>query len=85
MKEFWKHQSDELFGSRSIENLLPFAQIFISDKPIGVKAGMDLPIVARPTPDSREVLTRIAQKETRRVMVFEREREKGRYLDLVGR
>ena len=30
-----------------------------------VKAGIDLPIVARPTLDSREVLTRIAQKETR--------------------
>ena len=43
-----------------------------------VKAGIDLPIVARPTLDSREVLTRIAQKETRRVMVFEREREKKR-------
>ena len=43
-----------------------------------VKAGIDLPIVARPTLDSREVLTRIAQKETRRVMVFEREREKRR-------
>ena len=52
-----------------------------------MKAGIDLPIVARPTLDSREVLTRIAQKETRRVMVFEREREreKERYLDLVGR
>ena len=43
-----------------------------------VKAGIDLPIVARPTLDLREVLTRIAQKETRRVMVFEREREKRR-------
>ena len=43
-----------------------------------VKARIDLPIVARPTLDSREVLTRIAQKETRRVMVFEREREKRR-------
>ena len=50
-----------------------------------VKAGIDLPIVARPTLNSREVLTRITQKETRRVMVFEREREKERYLDLVGR
>ena len=43
-----------------------------------VKAGIDLPIVARPTLNSREVLTRITQKETRRVMVFEREREKRR-------
>ena len=43
-----------------------------------VKAGIDLLIMARPTLDSREVLTRIAQKETRRVMVFEREREKRR-------
>ena len=43
-----------------------------------LKAGIDLPIVARPTLDSREVLTRIAQKETRRVMVFERERERRR-------
>ena len=43
-----------------------------------LKAGIDLPIVARPTLDSREVLMRIAQKETRRVMVFEREREKKR-------
>ena len=43
-----------------------------------VKARIDLPIVARPTLDSREVLTRIAQKETRRIMVFEREREKRR-------
>ena len=43
-----------------------------------LKAGIDLPIVARPTLDSREVFTRIAQKETRRVMVFEREREKRR-------
>ena len=34
-----------------------------------VKAGIDLLIVARPTLDSREVLMRIAQKETRRVMV----------------
>ena len=41
-----------------------------------MKAGIDLPIVARPTLDLREVLTRIAQKETRRVMVFERERER---------
>ena len=41
-----------------------------------VKAGIDLLIVARPTLDSREVLTRIAQKETRRVMVFERGRER---------
>ena len=43
-----------------------------------VKAGIDLPIVARPTLDLREVLMRIAQKETRRVMVFERERERRR-------
>ena len=43
-----------------------------------LKAGIDLPIVARPTLDSREVLTRIAQRETRRVMVFERERERRR-------
>ena len=43
-----------------------------------VKAGIDLPIVARPTLNSREVLTRITQKETRRVMVFERERERRR-------
>ena len=43
-----------------------------------VKAGIDLPIVARPTLDSREVLTRITQRETRRVMVFERERERRR-------
>ena len=43
-----------------------------------VEAGIDLPIVARPTLDSREVLTRITQRETRRVMVFERERERGR-------
>ena len=43
-----------------------------------VKAGIDLPIVARPTLDLREVLTRIAQKEMRRVMVFKREREKKR-------
>ena len=43
-----------------------------------VKAGIDLLIMARPTLDSREVLTRIAQKEMRRVMVFEREREKRR-------
>ena len=46
--------------------------------PDAVKAVIDLPIVARPTLDSREVLTRIAQKETRRVMVFKREREKRR-------
>ena len=45
---------------------------------ITVKAGTDLPIVTRPTLDSREVLTRITQKETRRVMVFEREREVSR-------
>ena len=38
-----------------------------------MKAGTDLPIVTRPTLDSREVLTRITQKETRPVMVFERE------------
>ena len=52
-----------------------------------LKAGIDLPIVARPTLDLREVLTRIAQKETRQVMVLEREREgeKERYLNLVGR
>ena len=43
-----------------------------------VKAGIDLPIVARPTLNSREVLTRITQKETRRVMVFKRERERRR-------
>ena len=43
-----------------------------------VKARIDLPIVARPTLDSREVLTRITQRETRRVMVFERERERRR-------
>ena len=43
-----------------------------------VKAGIDLPIVARPTLNSREVLTRIIQKETSRVMVFERERERRR-------
>ena len=49
--------------------------IIISKK---VKAGIDLLIMARPTLDSREVLTRIAQKEMRRVMVFEREREKRR-------
>ena len=47
-----------------------------------VKAGIDLPIVARPTLDLREVLTRIAQKETRRVMVFEREREKRRDIQI---
>ena len=47
-----------------------------------LKAGIDLPIVARPTLDSREVLTRIAQKETRRVMVFEREREKRRDIQI---
>ena len=41
-----------------------------------MKAGIDLLIVARPTLNSREVLTRITQKETRRVMVFERERER---------
>ena len=41
-----------------------------------LKAGIDLPIVARPTLNSREVLTRITQRETRRVMVFERERER---------
>ena len=34
-----------------------------------LKAGIDLLIMARPTLDSREVLTRIAQKETRQVMV----------------
>ena len=47
-----------------------------------VKAGIDLTIVARPTLDLREVLTRIAQKETRRVMVFEREREKRRDIQI---
>ena len=47
-------------------------------KAIQLKAGIDLPIVARPTLNSREVLTRITQKETRRVMVFERERERRR-------
>ena len=43
-----------------------------------VKAGTDLLIVARPTLDSREVLTRITQKEMKRVMVFKREREVSR-------
>ena len=47
-----------------------------------VKAGINLPIVARPTLDLRVVLTRIAQKETRRVMVFEREREKRRDIQI---
>ena len=47
-----------------------------------VKAGIDLLIVARPTLDLREVLTRIAQKETRQVMVFEREREKRRDIQI---
>ena len=40
--------------------------IIVSKK---VKARIDLLIVARPTLDLREVLTRIAQKEMRRVMV----------------
>ena len=53
--------------------------------PDNVKAGIDLPIVARPTLDSREVLTRIAQKETRRVMVFERERERKREISRSSR
>ena len=39
---------------------------------------VDLPIVTRPTLDSREGLTRITQRETRRVMVFERMEEKSR-------
>ena len=47
-----------------------------------VKARIDLPIVARPTLDLREVLMRIAQKETRQVMVFKREREKRRDIQI---
>ena len=39
---------------------------------------VDLLIVTRPTLDSREGLTRIMQRETRRVMVFERMKEKSR-------
>ena len=50
-----------------------------------LKAGIDLPIVARPTLDLREVLTRIAQKETRRVMVFERERERKKEISRSSR
>ena len=45
-----------------------------------MKARADLPIMTRPTLDLWEVLMRITQKETRQVMVFERERES---LDLV--
>ena len=40
-----------------------------------VKARTNLLIVTRPTLDLKETLTRITQKETRQVMVFERERE----------
>ena len=43
-----------------------------------MEAGADLPIMTRPTLDSREALTRITQKKTRRVMVFEGEREESR-------
>ena len=56
--------------------------IIISKK---VKAGIDLLIMARPTLDSREVLTRIAQKEMRRVMVFERERGRKREISRSSR
>ena len=43
-----------------------------------VESRVDLLIVTRPTLDSREGLTRITQRETRRVMVFERMEEKSR-------
>ena len=39
---------------------------------------VNLLIVTRPTLDLREGLTRIMQRETRRVMVFERMKEKSR-------
>ena len=52
---------------------------------VSLKARIDLPIVARPTLDSREVLTRIAQKEMRRVMVFERERGRKREISRSSR
>ena len=39
---------------------------------------VELPIVTRPTLDSREGLTRIMQREMRQVMVFERMEEKSR-------
>ena len=53
---------------------------FLIDVSKKVKARADLPIVTRPTLDLKEVLTRIAQREMRRVIVFERGRE---CLDLV--
>ena len=48
---------------------------FLIDVSKKVKAGTNLPIMTRPTLDSRETLTRITQKEMRQVMVFERERD----------
>ena len=53
---------------------------FLIDVSKKVKARADLLIVTRPTLDLKEVLTRIAQREMRRVIVFERGRE---CLDLV--
>ena len=47
-----------------------------------MKAGANLPIMTQPILDSREILTRITQKEARQVMVFKRERENP---DLVER
>ena len=54
------------------ENMFPRRRFKKSESQV------DLPIVTRPTLDSREGLTRITQRETRRVMVFERMEKKSR-------
>ena len=48
------------------ENMFPHRRFKISE------SWVNLPIVTRPTLDSKEGLMRITQREMRRVMVFER-------------